>query len=259
MIEVAIIAPSAEILNFGRGRYYHLLLAHMAEDSTYVVNANELKGYKILDNSLMERGHKAMDVDALILAALVLEPDEIVLPDVFRDGEQTLEIAKVALERITHQGYRKRYQVAAVCHGTTPEEWLYCYRGLQALGVDCIHIPKVMDELWPYGGRAGLIHWLDADHKVRAQYLEHHLLGIWTSPAELLTYARIPWIRGLDTALPIQAALQGVVFHPKWGLNTGNKKPKRPVDYFDLTLNHTERVRANENVRILDNLAKGVI
>lgn len=256
-LNVAVISPTCEMVSLGHDRNYHLLLAHLASDPEYVKAARALKGYKILDNSLIEHGHEAFSLDKLLEAAELLGPDEIVLPDVFRDGAATVESTKAALDKMGK--YRTVYKVAAVAHGTQPHEWLRCYKELVALGVDVIHIPKVMDELWPYGGRLGLVQWLDYAHAHRAPFVEYHLLGIWTNPIELVSYSRIPWLRGVDTALPIQAAMQGVVFNARWGLDPGTTKPKRPDKYFNTMLTRQQRMFADENVRILDNLARGVI
>lgn len=258
MVEVAVISPIAHMRSMGAGRRFHLLLAHLARNRNYVQAVHDMKGYKILDNSLMENGHKAMEMRAVISAAHVLQPDEIVLPDVFCDGRATLDLAAESLAYCTRVGARRRYMVAAVAHGKTAQEWLVCYQGLVALGVDVIHIPKVMDTSWPYGGRAGLVHWLhNTNHRNR--FIEHHLLGIWTNPVELASYVYIPWLRSCDTALPIQAAFSNTTLHPLWGLDPLGPKSKRPENYFDLILTDEQHLIADENIRILDNLAKGLL
>jgi hypothetical protein len=209
----------------------------------------------------MENGHQAMGIRDVLAAAHLMLADEVVLPDVFRDGPATVEAAKEASFTARTSLLGRQFTLAAVAHGKTAQEWVDCYRALAEIpGVGCIHIPKVMDELWPYGGRAGLVHWLD-NSPYRAPHVEHHLLGIWTNPIELVSYSRVGWLRGIDTALPVQAAIQGVLFHDKFGLAPDNiVKPKRPTGYFDIQGLDAETLeRAEENIRVLDKLAQGWI
>ncbi len=179
----------------------------------------------ILDNGLWELGESVRWANVME-AANHCWPDEIVLPDTYKNSDATIKTAE-QLGNVKKPHFNDApVNFAAVVQGSTPEEVLHCYCVLaQMPWVDVLHLPKVIESIWPFGGRAGLLAYLD-DEKLLAEK-PHHLLGIWATVEEI-RLAR-PWIRSVDTALPIHSALQG---QP---ISTGQHiaKTKRPKDYFD--------------------------
>lgn len=240
-------------------RPYHMALTHLVLTNEYYrrlyAEISRLGGYVILDNSLMEKGHEAMNIFDVLRAADQINAREIVLPDVFRDGPNTLRTADEVLHGFALDGVRGRYTFAVVAHGRDKREWLDCYKVLcnEYGSVGCIHIPKVMDTIWP-GGRAALCAYLDATGQV-ARHKRYHLLGVWTDPIELAACSNFAWLRSCDTALPGQAALQRV------GLNglglVGEQKPKRPDGYFDRYWDYNSFMLLEQNIRAIDGLARG--
>ena len=76
----------------------HMFLTHLVESSPeYRKAAIEAPGYKILDNSLIELGG-AVDLKRILEAAEVIHADEIILPDVFQKGPETLEVVAQSIE-----------------------------------------------------------------------------------------------------------------------------------------------------------------
>ena len=258
-MKIAVIAPTS-MLKMCDGRDCHLVLAHrVLQDKEYAHFYRLQKGYKILDNSLMENGHTALPLAQVLEAAKLINADEVVIPDAFRDARGTLELAARNFEWLRQTDQMHLYKWAVVAHGQTPAEWKACYSELvtnTSWPVSVVHIPKVMDELWP-GGRCGLLHWLERTFQY-AMYKEHHLLGIWTNPLEILQVSGLTWIRSCDTALPVQAGLQGIRFDPNFGLDPSKPKPKRPEGYFDLPHpNVATWKNCKHNVRVLDSFANG--
>ncbi len=179
----------------------------------------------ILDNGLWELG-ETIRWASVMEAANICCPDEIVLPDTFKSSKGTIKTAE-QLGNIQKPRFNDvPVNFAAVVQGSTAEEVLHCYCVLAQMSwVDVLHIPKVIESIWPFGGRAGLLAYL-ADENLLSDK-PHHLLGIW-STVEEIRLAR-PWIRSVDTALPIHSALQNQPI----GRGPDIAKTKRPKDYFD--------------------------
>lgn len=267
MIDLALIEPIGIAKELGHeSRMYHMALAHLVlEDEEYrnwYRYLSDLGRYVILDNSLMERSHTAMSMAEVWEAAQLIRASEVVLPDAFRDAQGTIAATTQAIQWLeTHAPVEDRFcRFAGVVHGKTVESWFECYAFMhwQTL-ITTIHIPKVMDTLWPYGGRAGLLRTLDHDFLGKRSSKDHHLLGIWTDPLELYQIHDMHWIRSCDTALPVQAAVQGVRFDPWQGIPQGHKKPKRPDDYFATKADGETLELCRYNIEVLDMWAMGDI
>jgi hypothetical protein len=255
-MHIAVIAPSDFHKSvFMAKRRYHMALAHaVLADKTYarfMYSARELGSYVIMDNSLMENGHKSFTLAQILEAEEIIQPHEVILPDVFRDGPATCNAALVALNAV-----RWRCNKAAVVQGSTPQDLIECYRFLSLLApIDVIHLPKVMEETWSYGGRAGFLTAMMHEGLLSAK--PHHMLGIWYNPLEVAMLRRFEVARSLDTALPIQAGIQGVRLNTMCGLTTA--KPKRVPNYFGIkqyNLGEERLALAWDNVEVLDQLAR---
>ena len=178
----------------------NMFLTHLIfKDKAYRDMAKNHKGYKILDNSLIELGG-AMSMRDVLDAAELIKADEVVLPDVFMDGEATIKSTTEALEEYEEE--LKQYKTMAVVHGETVDEWLRTFLYFsERLDVDVLGIPKVMHEqftkLW-LPGRPGLLgKVIDLTNK------DIHLLGLWNSFDELRYYGDdLKKIRSADTSLP---------------------------------------------------------
>lgn len=176
----------------------HMFLTHMVEKyPTYAKVAQDAPGYKILDNSLIELGG-AVSVERVIGAATYIGADEIILPDVFQNGPETIKAVQDALNTL-HKMFPKGdwpFKLMAVAQGADEEEWLDCYEYLLDMReVDVIGIPKVLAKMHPQG-RPYFVNELCELHKK-----PHHLLGLWYSIAELFEYRNLEQIRSCDTVL----------------------------------------------------------
>ena len=176
----------------------HMFLTHLVEKYPFYAKfAAEVAGYKILDNSLIELGG-AVDLKRVLEAAEKIGADEIILPDVFQKGPETIEAVNKALEEL-YQMYPKRdwpFKLMAVAHGRDEDEWYECYHELlYHPDIDVIGIPKVLAKAHPQGRPYFVNKLCDLKKK------PHHLLGLWYSINELKEYKHIHDIRSCDTVL----------------------------------------------------------
>ena len=176
----------------------HMFLTHLVEKyPQYAQMARQVKGYKILDNSLIELGG-AVDIKRILQAAEIIGADEVILPDMFQDYRGTISAVERALITIDqiYQG-KWPFKLMAVAQGANFHEWRACYNELfRNEKIDVIGIPKVCAKMLP-GGRPEVIKRSECNLEEKP----HHLLGLWYSAAELLEYKHPETIRSCDTVL----------------------------------------------------------
>lgn len=181
-------------------QHMNMFLTHLVfKDKAYRDMSKNHEGYKILDNSLIELDG-ALSMRDVLNAAKVIEADEVVLPDVYMDGEATIESTAKALKEYEEE--LKQYKTMAVVHGKTEDEFFRTFMYFsERPDIDVLGIPKVMHEQftsngWP--GRPDLLgKVIDLTDK------DVHLLGLWNSFDELRHYGgKIKKIRSIDTSLP---------------------------------------------------------
>lgn len=176
---------------------YIMALAHLVKqyphyrDALRRCNADR---YIILDNSIIETG-EACDLFQLAVLADLCCADEIVLPDVFRNGEATFRLVQQSIEQLDKDGMFHGKRMAVV-HGTDIHEWVQ-YFNLTANcdGVDVIGIPKVVCEWTDDGTRRELVEYA-AKHTDKPI----HLLGVYGTFKEFEGMP-ISAIRSVDTSL----------------------------------------------------------
>lgn len=176
----------------------HMFLTHMVEKyPAYASVAQDVPGYKILDNSLIELGG-AVDLKRVVKAAEYIGADEIILPDVFQDGPATIVAVQLAIDELNNM-YPNRswpFKLQAVAQGRDESEWVDCYMELiKNPDVDVIGIPKVLAKMHPQGRPYFVNEICNLGIK------EHHLLGMWYSMSEIGEYERPELIRSCDTVL----------------------------------------------------------
>jgi len=179
---------------------YHFALAQYCGDPEYAnhYHALGLAGhFTMLDNGAAEIG-SAIALQRLMEAADLINPDEIILPDVLDDADKTLVHTARALDRIAPHA-------RAMCpQGKTWEEWTFCADQMIQMGCATLCIAKRYEKL--PGGRVHALEiardrgW-DRDHNI-------HLLGCCYDPLKEVERAQMfmPHIRGVDTAAPVAYA-----------------------------------------------------
>lgn len=190
-----------------------MLLTHLVEKyPSYVEEAlKHPDTYKILDNSLIELGG-ALSMDRLVSAAEKVKANEIILPDVFKDGEATIQSTINAINWLKEHNLLGKYKLMVVCHGTTKEAFKKCFDTLEAMPeIDVIGIPKVMASMSWVKGRNRK----DLKDIFMNSSKEIHFLGSWYNLGELLDLGKDVWnrVRSADTCLPSLDVIQGLGFY----------------------------------------------
>ena len=190
-----------------------MLLTHLVEKyPTYVEEAlKHPDTYKILDNSLIELGG-ALSMDRLVAAAEMVHANEIILPDVFKDGDATIKSTLDSINWLKEHNLLGKYKIMVVCHGTTREEFKKCFDILNSIPeVDVIGIPKVMSSM----------PWILSKNRRELKDIfmnsskEIHFLGSWYNLGELLELGNDVWnrVRSADTCLPSLDIIQGLTLY----------------------------------------------
>lgn len=170
-----------------------MFLTHLVERyESYNWLATMNKGYKILDNSLIELGD-AMSLERVLAAAEDIGAHEIVLPDKFLDCDGTLERVERALSQISKEPGDIPYKLMAVVHGKDEADWFRCFEALNKIpAIDVLGIPKITHKLHP-DGRKYFVNNITTDKEI-------HLLGVWNSFNEFKGMDTSK-VRGVDTSL----------------------------------------------------------
>lgn len=195
MIKLASITPIKDFHLSLEGDGPIMLLTHLVHRfPEYAAQARAYKGYKILDNSLIELG-TALNLSTVLEAAAIVEADEIILPDVFRNKEETIKTVEKALEEMRdyHAERAVHYKLMAVAQGSTVEEFAECFRIFSNNPeIDVIGVPKAIKN------RAGLKDLYMSSNK------EIHFLGCPESLMELEEMGPVlrERIRSIDTCIP---------------------------------------------------------
>lgn len=205
-MKLATICPPNAINYLPYRAGYHMALAqYLLEDTTYLMHMEQQVargGFIIMDNGAAEG--QSLTITELIAAVDLLEPDEVVLPDVLRDADRTLALH-------THTNVLTSIppiQRMVVIQGSKWSEVKYFIRQLTAMKrwfhYASIGVPKHLESL--KGGRPRAI-------KLLVEYglaMNHniHLLGIYAKPFEevMRAYEAFPGIRGIDTGAPVAYA-----------------------------------------------------
>lgn len=202
---------------------YNYLLAHFYDqDPDYQRIFQKGRGpvrFTILDNSIMELGEafKAKDFFKIVKK---VEPNLLVIPDVFNDARGTLENVK-AWNRDYQPLLPSYVRTMGVVQGNTYEELTSCFMSLVNSGVNCIGINfgsaaydtiKFADD--KYLNRAYGRHYFITSLFMRGllkQGTYIHLLGA-NVPQEFALYSKtlFKYIGSCDTSNPIIAGMNGI-------------------------------------------------
>lgn len=204
---------------------YHMALTHLVlKYPDYADHYKKLVGqgsFVMLDNSLIELG-EAASLEKVLEAAAIINPSEIVLPDVYKKGNDTVNAVDNALIKLRQLAEKNgpenyNFQLQAVCHGETEEEWKETWHRLQQYReLGTIAIPKVTEH--QFGSRTPLVKWaLDNNDDEK----EIHLLGCWSDINEFKDYTldMKEKIRGVDTSIVYHCAIDNTDTKPDWKID----------------------------------------
>ena len=177
-----------------------MLLAHLA--STYEKYKKEARSsslYKIIDNSIIELG-EAFTLSDLIKEARDVKANEIILPDSFQDGKETIKLVKKSIAYLKEHKMIGEFKIQAVAHGKTTDRFIDSFIELNNMKeVDVIGIPKVLTK--DLGSRVkAMREVLKRGIKINK---EIHFLGCWESFNEIKEMDKDMFnlIRSMDSCL----------------------------------------------------------
>ena len=228
---------------------YHMALTHLVLDpymgarySEVFITRRKLGHYVILDNSVVELG-AAIKIETVIEAARRIGASEIILPDIFDDREATVYEAKRIVRHYKEE--LKPYKLMAVAQGKDMADWIECYCQLAAIPeIDVIGVPKRLhDKLGGDNpGRLAVLFQLHQQGIAEHYGKPVHLLGCNENPRDLAIAAAYPWVRGVDTIVPVLCGTLGIIFDPLRGMIM--KRPPHKPD-FASGMDFAEAVRNN--------------
>lgn len=212
---------------------FHMAMAHLIlEDDRYLEWSKEQKNlgrYIILDNSAPYFG-RALDNESLFKCINMINPDEIVLPDVIGDFKETVNRSLSFLKELEKVDLR----IMAVPQGNSLEEYIECYKIFSSDDkINVLGIPYTINNIFseiPKGnvsGREYLLKLLNQKGMLNPKKI-HHLLGFGDSGhIELKKLSRFSFIRSCDSNLAYLTAKTDIEFNER----VNYKKPKLVMDF----------------------------
>jgi hypothetical protein len=183
---------------------YHLLLAHdVAANPTSYRGLLPPNSLVIMDNSIIELGYP-VEPDVMHKALNIVEAQIIVLPDVIRNKDKTIELACEYAN--TYEPYLARGQkFMAVPQGNTLAELRECAWELSHMpGVEYWGVGRFVTDM--LGTRKDFLNWLYVT--MRKEFGAHerfiHLLGFSDNFQDDITCAKKLGVMGIDSAAPIR-------------------------------------------------------
>jgi len=193
------------ILNSMRLTYHLVLAQYLLEDTQYAEFYKERSrrgDFIMMDNGAAEGS--LLTSKQLYDAMQMLHVDEVVLPDVLRDAEATIE---KTMDRDVLEIIPARMR-AVVPQGETFEEWTGCANFFVSnMEFATMCIPKHTEQFGD--GRVNILTFIQQMGWHNSYNI--HLLGVWGEPRiEVPALKAIaPWVRGIDTAAPFAYAQKG--------------------------------------------------
>lgn len=229
-------------LSLIKDEQYHMCLAHLiGKDEVYTEFykniGKDTEKYLIMDNGVIEGDQRP--IEELVKKALMLQADELILPDVFLDKDATLAKSYYALNYVKGNFPIK---IMAVPQGKNLDEWLECAIAMIDWDIDCIGVPKVLTKIVGRDGRLEALKCLG--NKLRG--LDIHLLGCWTTPIEATLIERavkneeIRPVRGIDSAIAYVFSRAGILISDS----------DRPSGHIDFSAHDADTELLKKNIKM---------
>jgi len=212
-VRAALISPTEFLSYVQPFSDYHLVLTHrVIFDRKYCDFYRERSkrgDFIILDNSALESKAKSRPLKDIVLAACLIRPSVVVMPDYLFDSNRTLDELENALRSPAFRFLRRvvpNIRLCAVVQGIDEADWLECFHILNDTknGIDILGIPMLTTHL--FGSR------YEALKRISRRIRKHvHLLGFWHDvPLEEIKREReFDFVLGVDTSKPVRLAIEG--------------------------------------------------
>jgi len=212
-MRVALISPTEFLYQVQPYSDYHLVLTHKVIHShkyqDFYRERSKAGDFIILDNSALENKAKSRPLKDVVLAAVLVRPSAVILPDYLFDSDRTLDELENALRSPALRFLRRvipDIKLCAVIQGVDESDWLECFNILNDSrnGIDILGIPMLTTHL--FGSRYEALRRIS--RRIKKQV---HLLGFWHDvPLEEIKREReFDFVLGVDTSKPVRLAVQG--------------------------------------------------
>ena len=213
-MRVALITPTEFLGEVQPFSDYHLVLTHRVifdyKYQEYYRQRSKRGDYIVLDNSAAEKRGRSVPLKDVVLAACLIKPKVVVLPDYLFDSNRTLDELENALRSPQLRFLRRvipDIKLCAVVQGIDEADWLECFYILNDRnnGIDHLGIPKITGQV--FGRR------LKALERIKKRIKKPcHLFGVWwqSSLDEIRGEAQYDFVVGIDTPKPVRLAVAGL-------------------------------------------------
>jgi len=212
-MRAALISPTEFLNEVQPYSDYHLVLTHKVIHShkyqDFYRERSKAGDFIILDNSALENKAKSRPLKDVVLAAVLVRPSAVILPDYLFDSDRTLDELENALRSPALRFLRRvipDIKLCAVIQGVDESDWLECFNILNDSrnGIDILGIPMLTTHL--FGSRYEALRRIS--RRIKKQV---HLLGFWHDvPLEEIKREReFDFVLGVDTSKPVRLAVQG--------------------------------------------------
>jgi len=212
-MRAALISPTEYLDTIQPYSDYHLVLTHkIIFDSKYCEfyrKRSKAGDFIILDNSAVENKARSKPLKDVVLAAVLIKPSVVILPDFLFDSDRTLDELENALRSPQLQFMRRvipDVKLCAVVQGVDENDWLECFSILNdgKNGIDVLGVPMLTTHL--FGSRYEALR--RVSKRIKKQV---HLLGFWHGVPleEIRRELQFDFVMGVDTSKPVRLAIGG--------------------------------------------------
>lgn len=225
-------------LNETQGQKYHMsLYQEIIKKDEYLDFYKQIRNisdsFIIMDNGAAEGCNPTPE--ELLDAYRLLEPHEIVLPDVVSNRQETQKQSLRALNLFTSMGLHRQYQIMAVPQGTTFTQWLSCATTfIRQPEITTIGVSKFVSKLLKDNFNPGtnvrkkcVEHLLAIMKAYGREDMQIHLLGCYYDVGELTEIEKaFPGrVRSTDSAIAYVFARNGKT------VGTGERPDQNEIDF----------------------------
>lgn len=212
-MRAALISPTEFLDEVQSFSDYHLVLTHKVifdrKYQEFYRKRSKAGDFIILDNSALENKARSKPLKDIVLAAVLIKPSVVILPDFLFDSDRTLDELENALRSPQLRFLRRvipNIKLSAVVQGVDRDDWLECFYILNddKNGIDVLGIPMLTTHL--FGSRYEVLRKIAK--RVKKQC---HLLGFWHGVPleEIKREAEFDFVLGVDTSKPVKLAIAG--------------------------------------------------
>jgi len=212
MIEFSFCVPTAYLDDFDSLQDFHLLLAHLVEPSNaYTKFYSQNSKWKVLDNGAVECG-VAMEAEKMCEKIELTQPNEVVLPDIWKDAQKTIRTADRSI-KLFRDAFGPDIKFMGVVQGLELESlvqsfnWFNQHPEIYSIGFGYRGLLPALFSTHPGINRLRFLSYLLSKLTINKVI---HLLGMPSDGGlELMGYRHAGLYLRLDTGDPTKLALAG--------------------------------------------------